>query len=330
MAFPSKAKTYEFSVNNAITYTTQETLMSAFLSDIYNFFTGASSNPWILRGSSNGVTAGWPGPGWGSTGSVVWANEGTAHSWAVFENAAGTVQILFNCHNNNALTLQLGEWTSGTGDAANGPTAVASLTAVSDDPHGTNQAGTYRFSFIHADDGELDFAIMTDPGHSVRTVYCLSKLQSAIAGFTNPWTIYAYPWATYYTADNFHRYDPSYSYGMWEYNCWHGFQAGPLGSISNVWRGRPVIEAGMGFALGENVTAIPNEISGNWGMYPVAMCGYTTGDYGVIGAFEDFYFVGPGMSTGDTVEANAASPTFDWAVFGEFAVPWETGTAPIV
>lgn len=334
MSVPAFANTYQFSVNNLHNYSSQENLMSQFLLQMESFYTGATSNPWTLKGSSNGQTYGWPGPGLGYLGGVDWDNEGTAHSWAVYEPASSCFQLLFNCHNNNSLTLQIGEWVSGTGSVSAGPTAVTAGTRVSDDSQGTNVTGQYRFSFVHANNGEFDFMVMTDPTHYQRTVYCLSKLVNPVDTFTNPWCFFAYIWETYYSADNFHLYDTSYAFGMWETNAWAGFQGGAVGSLSNYWTGRPLLESAMGFAMGEsgNNTGIANEISGEWTMYPVGMCGYSGGDYGSIGKFADLYFVGNttgGLNTGDTIEDNPASPLFKWAVFGDFAVPW-AGVAPIV
>ncbi len=83
-----------------------------------------------------------------------------------------------------------------------------------------------------------------------------------------------------------------------------------------------------------------NGISNRYPMAPVRGVAYrvmdalgawspNVGARQVLGRVPDLYATSTDLNTGDTMEANPASPTREWAVMGDAVVPWD-GSVPIV
>jgi hypothetical protein len=77
-----------------------------------------------------------------------------------------------------------------------------------------------------------------------------------------------------------------------------------------------------------NQSPTVNDFSNRYPMYPMGLYSETAGYEGRHCALPDMWLV-KGPSTGDTLEADALSPTYEFAVFGNLALPWN-GTLPEV
>lgn len=116
MTEPALSKTYEFDINNAVAAdATQANGSSDATNDrkelmlgIKNAFIngGIFTTPWVVRGSSNAVTAGHDAVDrWSTIADLRW-NVGTvasppaaAHSWIILYNAGLDVELLIDCAN---------------------------------------------------------------------------------------------------------------------------------------------------------------------------------------------------------------------------------------
>ena len=108
MSLPTLERSYDFETNWLYTETGDGNLDRRYCSlKVYNTLLGYAHNPWTLVASSNGSTAGWPGPGWSGIGDVIY---GTPRSWFVMENVHG-VQILWSLTSGN----DVGTWISPDG-----------------------------------------------------------------------------------------------------------------------------------------------------------------------------------------------------------------------
>lgn len=105
---PTLAKTWQFDVNQEIPWQGTSALVTAqilfLLKESLRNFT---LNPWTVRGSSNGVTAGFDTVDrWLSKSNITWAADGQARSWIVLQQT-GLIgignppttgfQVLFDC-----------------------------------------------------------------------------------------------------------------------------------------------------------------------------------------------------------------------------------------
>ena len=78
----------------------------------------------------------------------------------------------------------------------------------------------------------------------------------------------------------------------------------------------------------DRAEAIEQSWSGN---SPMTRCGFAdidVGSAGRHGRVADFYMINGIFNDGDTMEADAATPTYEWAIFGSICIPWD-GT-PVV
>ena len=111
MAAPTPAKTWQVEPNMvAVQNGDEHDLARKLMQQFHEAVTGFSSNPWTVAASSDGSTAGAPGPagsdGSGFTDYTDWSWSTGSHSWIVYNHPSGA-QILFdqkytsgNCEDN--------------------------------------------------------------------------------------------------------------------------------------------------------------------------------------------------------------------------------------
>ena len=325
MAFPVLERAYSFNVNHQnITSGDDYNDRRAFMLWIHQTMTSWASNPWVMVASSNGVTAGWPGPGWNTIADVIWEYITTpsGHSWMVWETADGT-QILmdFTGSNDKILYLRVSPNASFTGGtSAVAPVATEFFTVKDNQQFSDPNFHTCRFHAIHADDGNSDWIFQS---FNNKNYFCwgYNKILDPVPGLT-------YPYVSWLNYDNDNgtaeqpmvRTAPS----MLFHNYWKGRQTLAANNYS-AYAAAEIHEEGQMPDLVERI----NDISGKRQMYPVMLSAWGVGNYQYVGRIADVYAWGTGANSGDTIEENVLSPARLWVIMGEMVFPWN-GTPPLL
>lgn len=340
MPLPELELSYEYESNKYRSSGDDWTRRRYLILDFVTVMTSWASNPWTVVASSNAVTAGWPGPGWSSISDIVRAYGTNPHSWIVLENPVCGAQV---CIEVEGVNDGLGSfYTSMPGNFTGGSTTTPPLSGAT---YLTNTyratwfcAGTatdWRGHFHHATNGEADFYSLTNSTNSM-WYFFFGKAGDPDSGWSFPWFCSVAPTA-------------SGSYRMPRI----------VGSYSDGW-GQPVTATGA-FAVIQHVSPTPtnhawlrvcaevnedsycaalnscqpNTLSGEQSMYPLNLYGFSAGDYGVHGRIRDVYLaqrfgIAPYLGDADTLETDPANPSYEWAVWGDFAFPHEPGVQPLM
>jgi len=99
MALPTLAKTWQFDVNRVWGGIGANQDGKDIVYQVYAAITGFATNPWTLVASSDGSTAGAPGPGWADYTDCVFNSTGSARSWVVLAQPqiSANCQMLITC-----------------------------------------------------------------------------------------------------------------------------------------------------------------------------------------------------------------------------------------
>ena len=331
MAMPTLEKTYEFFVNHNYGGGMTDHEWSAYsFWKIKDRLVNWSSNPWTVVSSSNKSIAGAADYWLDYTTDVNWGNAGYTHSWIVLERPTGG-QLLLDCKANASTREDYcalawsneGLFTGGS--TTNCPTAadeqyfIGSATTYFNWSNGTAKAS--QLHMIHSTDGEIDHILMTYNGTaflywSAVTPICPVSdytLLNLFWGRGND-TMAAIP-----TAGN-----------LLTTPYWRG-KISASGDGTGKFTGQTTALI-TGYSSSAywfiNQSPTVNDFSNRYPMYPMALYSDTAGYEGRHCSFSDMWLV-KGLSTGDTLEENALSPTYEFAVFNELALPWN-GTLPEV
>lgn len=340
MSLPTPVKTWQYSLNTllastGVAITNNRNLLLAIKNQLKAF----ASNPWTVRYSCNSVTAGTAGDGvdrWATNADVVGGSAGAAHSWFVFKQAgiATNFQMLLSVSPEGAGAFSPGGNVISVFVSANagftGGTATARPTAT--DEMALIQAGTgssiWGGSPITTATIRMQAMQSTD-GACTRIVLCSSNVAWGIMVFdacTNSVTGWTNPFVAFVGAPSAASF-PS-----------------PLGTQIATWdttatASRVFISSTLGIGIltaegngsfvapaDTNYGNLANEVDGNWPIYPIGIACSTIGIRGRMGSMIDLWWGSSAIPTGDTYDTS--SKTF--AQFGNFIVPWDGTTVPII
>jgi hypothetical protein len=335
-SIPSQIKTWEHNVNLLVSSTGVDgSTDKSILLTIKNALIGFANVPCVVKGSSNGSSAGAMDgvDRWGSIASINQGGVGSNHSWIVLEfpgvnnGSGGKLQVCFeyttlgagNIDNWILKISPAAGFTGGSVNTAPSATDVISLQTVSI-AFAYNYPGVpkpHRLHFFHSTDGAIThlvisanntslchfmFAAVTPTVDAVTTGQpagwnypCIVSAEAASAGGTNNLTP-----ANYTT------------YGLKHASIHNG-----LGLACGFeWEG------GSSFIAAGGMAEVPNDITGQYPMLPYGIWSNTGGGNGRYGYVQDMWFISSTAfaSIGSTIGADDNHRR--WAVFGCLVLPW--------
>ena len=334
MALPLLEKTWEHEVNYLTTHTagsTEDKDRDAMLW-LKNSLKTSFTAGWTVEGSSNSTAYSMDGTDrWSSVSDLVWNNVGSAHSWIVLNAPVGSCQICIDLRTGVTRTATIAFSPEGL---YTGGSILERPTAVDETCTSTNE----WFDGVYWEPYEA-FAHLLQSTDGEVCLFIVPRLGAMHGGFIffkagNPEPDWDAPYG-------FMRFDSQDgSPQVWMYSSWRNgsyyesgakeaytADAGNTFSFDFAVEGN-INQAASMEAIGELVPG-PNKISGAFPMSHLYVQSTETGARGMKGYIPDIYVVPEGLPNGYTLENDPDNPTFDWAVFGDLAVPWN-GTQPRV
>jgi hypothetical protein len=331
MALPTLEKSYEFIVNQSFG---GEGVINdnrkGVLAVKNALIDGSFTVPWTVDYSCDSLTAGTPGDGidrWIVFTDLDWAENdaSSARSWIVINMSAGR-QLLIECRGSGGSTTKHrklrvmvspgGLFTGGT--TITRPTATDEQFLISNEEWLAAQtsAQPYKFHLIRSTDGETTI-LLGCHNNTTPLFFAECKVQDPVAGFSHPW-------------------------GAVQPAGGNGFSGCDHGSLRDTqqFQMTTVVPAGVNFSgawssegflsdgIGQEMT-LPNFFTNEWPLNPIGVaCSNLVTGMGRHGRIADLFYTSTALQDGDTIEAVPASPTREWAVFGDLVVPWN-GTVPL-
>jgi hypothetical protein len=329
MSLPTLSKTWQFNVNNQyISSGNALTDNQAIAIIIKNAFLSVGSSPWVVAGSSNGVTAGMDSVDrWNTTADIV------TGSWIVLKQAG--------IHSNFYITLEpaAGAFYNFRVWAQNGAPTGGSISAIP--THATTwdanfyNPGAATYLFANLSTGNYDLAwhyMQSTDGQCTRLVFTNLLAPKNLLGY----------WS-------FEKPKNPKPYWTLPVIANRGFGGG-FDSIYQVLNGGSVAGAGVstmlsgarvtlgssgegGFGLnilagdaGHPFSSNPNDLDGSWFLSACGMGTIYAPYRGKHGDYFDLWLSPNSLSTGDTFPL---SGTKQFIVFGNFLFPWN-GSTPVL
>lgn len=328
MTLPALTKTWQFNVNNAMP--AQGSVLATnrrLLRTIKNALIGFASNPWTVRGSSNGVTAAATGDGvdrWAADSDLVFVNTSGNRSWIVLRQTgiSGTFEILIDCAASGSTPTTNGYglllYTSVAGFT--GGSVSARPTAADEISVGSSLASNW--SLVQTDVSTRLSVMQSSDGACTRIfLFC--------AGVLNFMWIFDKPINTPSAWVN-----PSYalagiSTNVSTYASIYGSPPGARSRINSTTATMYMMTEGgaanQSNVLGPNdntTGAIANELDGEWTLYPIALISITAPVRGRHATLPDMWIGCSGVAVGDTYPADGSN---QFLHVGPLVVPWNGG-----
>lgn len=338
MALPSLAKTWQFSVRQAVV--AQGTVLATgrrLMRLIKNSMIGFGSNAWTVRYSCDGTTAGSAGDlvdRWSADASLVWANSGSAHSWIILRQAgiASNFEVCIDLNSASsipsAISLIVSFSAAFTGGSTTArPTATDEVVLLSTAAWGANGSvdQNYVYDVMQSSDGQCTRMMIHQGGVSAIGFWIFDKPKNPTTGWTNPSTCAAFGSAstsqlTYANLSNtastasFRGRFSAVTYHMHATGeAWHSGQTGILAQTTAL--------------------ASVNDIDSSFVMQPIGLGSTVVGMRGRHGTFFDMWWGSGTVNAADTYPNDA---TRQFAQFGPgtttgaLIFPWDGGAAPVL
>ncbi|HSX21505.1 MAG TPA: hypothetical protein VLE97_01870 [Gaiellaceae bacterium] len=318
MALPTLTKTWQFNVNNAIVALGSSLADNRrLLRSIKNAMVGFTTNPWTMRYSCDSVTAGTAGDGvdrWTADANLVWANAGSAHSWAVIRQTgiATNFELLLSCETAAGLGQILTAYISFSAGFTGGtttarPTATDEQVLISAaNWSGVSTDVASRWSVMQSTDGQCTRVIIASAG-AATAYWLLEKPANPTTGWSNP--------SISLMIQNVPVFSTLCAAASTAAKMRNGSTTGNVvflceGNNTNL------IPADTTFGT------VANEIDSSWPMTPIAVASYTVGVRGRHGTLQDLWFGQASIATADTYPNDASN---QFVQFGCLIFPWNGG-----
>jgi hypothetical protein len=336
MALPATEKTWQFNVNQLIPSAGTMALdRRALMYAIKAALVGFAGTPWIVTGSSNGAGAGAMDgvDRWASEANVIWNSAGSNHSWIVLKQTGmdAGFELLIDCNGTSSqqhyATIKWAISGFTGGNATTAPTASASVTAINTTYWATDNSNVAD-TVLHvmmSDDGECTRLIATTYGYSYPTfVWFFERIKGPSAGWATPFIVYI-PSPT--TGSSKWRTD--FVGGTARFAAKHGaidmaLFATSEGYLNDFYYGLAGTD--------RNLVKKPNQLSGEWSLFPMGVVSETTNAKGHHGSLYDAYacprfFTGGGGNSICCLVSFPNDSSYAWVAMDQLLVPWD-GTPP--
>lgn len=339
MSLPTLAKTWQFSLRNAVT--AQGTVLATgrrLMRSIKNALKGFGTNPWVVQYSCDSSTAGSAGDlvdRWTTDANLTWANPGSAHSWIVLRQTgiATNFEICIALNSASSIPSSISlvvspsaGFTGGTTTAR--PTATDEVVVISQTGWGASAAtdSNYVFDVMQSTDGQCTRMMIHEGGISAVGIWMFEKPKNPTPGWTNPSVFLAFG---------------SFGTGQIQYNnlsnsnttttCLRARVAGVNYSLQMTGEGMNSGQTGL---WGQTTAGQqPNDIDSSFTMMPIGITGTAVGVRGRHGTLFDVWWGSGGVNAADTYPNDA---TRQFAQFGSgtttgsIIFPWDGGAAPVL
>jgi len=216
MAVPTPVKTWLTSYNNTVSGQADADDRNRQLAlDIKAALIGFASNAWTVVSSSDGVTAD-ASDNWSVLADITEANDGSAHSWIVLQQAAinTNFQLCLDFSSSIGPERLTVVWSPNAafagGTTTNRPTATGEVVIQSDAAWAGNLTGSdppnqHIFHIQQSDDGECTRLVGYYANQPIM-FWLFDKPQNPVTGWTDP-AVCLFAKATSSTADQMERTD---------------------------------------------------------------------------------------------------------------------------
>lgn len=330
MALPTPDKTWQFNVNQVLA--DQGTLLASarrMMRTIKNSMVGFGSSPWTVRYSCNSSVAGSAGDGvdrWTADTDLVWS--ATTRSWIVLRQTgiATNYEICIDLNFSSAQTCTVmcspsAGFTGGTTSAR--PTATDEYQInVNSNGWGVNSGNTSNLSALHvmqSSDGQVTYVIVMQD-NVAQAFWIMARPKNPVSGWSNPsvsMVFVASPNSGTPTEAFMHtqHFAPANAYARGR---------GPSSVMSIFFTSEGHITQLLCNSLsGLNA---PNDLSGEYPMFPVGFASRTTAHRGRHGQLFDLWLGLEITNHGDTYP-NDTSRQF--VQIGDLIFPWN-GSVPLI
>lgn len=330
MAFKNHELTWQFDVNQECAGSDAATHNQIMMFNLKSSLIGFSSNPWIVKGSSDSVTAGMDGVDRWITQSNIVDDVGVGQpmSWIVLEQSGlGTnFQLLIafatGGSGNSVLVVTVsrgGLFTGGTTTAV--PTAADSQSI---------RAGSTWGGISSADitDGTALHVMQTEDGYCTRITatrnltpgvplmyWAFERAKNPIEGWTHPY---------FCTAGGLTN--PSTSFGYGQYLNFTNSSGESQPSLFRTWQDSTVVQLyftteGISSNFLVNYLQCKNDISGEYDLFP---CGLYAPSHSVRGRYGEVYdfYLGP-VNSDLYYFSDANGNARQWVQLGNMVLPWD-------
>jgi hypothetical protein len=310
-SLPTLTRTWQFSPNNAM-FDTGNTAQNyrTLLLNIKDALKAFGSNPWTVRGSSDGTAFG-----------VDAVDRWVTHSnlvngaWIILRQAgiAAAYEVVIQVTSTTANTI--GVYVSPNtaysgGGATTKPTATGEFSI-----HTANQwvSGSFPFKWhaMQSTDGQGTRVIICGAS-LVQSFWMFDKATNAHASWTNPCVQYV------------NARDSETHANEYEYMFYRAGQSPPQIKTGILTAAAFTCEAVRNRPVGQ-IMNFPDDINGAWLIAPIGVTALSQSARARVGRLVDVYFGSSGVSNGDTFPA---SGTKLMVQFGHMVFPWDGLTVP--
>ena len=328
MALPVLSKTWQFSVNNVVTWQVDaSTTLKKLIFQFKAILLALPLAPWVVVSSSDSSTAGASDKWLTYANCVAGSGSGNARAWIVLRNSVTNVQLLMDMNGNgnspnpleSGMTWVMSPAAGFTGGSTTArPTATDEILITAVTGNGNN-AGFFLYynsstpqqvvlNVMQSTDGQCLRWIMFANGLS-RHFGILDFLAEAVSGFTNP---------VFMNVSSTGGVEPGYG--------------NTLNTTTTLFRKGATVYGGNWTAEGirsqnmpeNSISIVPNEYDGTWPMYPAGFMGSTTNTRGRLGRFYDIWFGASVLGEGFCYPNDG---TRQFLQVGGVIVPWN-GSLP--
>ena len=329
MALPTLEKTWEVSLNNQMGGSNSDADHRTALLHIYDTLLGFTNNPWTLAGSCDGVTSGYPGPGWQDTSDIVASYSSAPRSWVVLQrpNSAGQLMIWLDTDSSASYEFNCCRWEfSPSGGYSGGGTTTKPAatdeqilnTGASAVTWYTGQTSAGRglaIHYRHSTDGKHTYVFLCSIGICNNAIL-ITTPEDAPSGWALP-HLAAMSNDTGVDSENA-TFGTYYSQQVFK---------GVASAGGTAMAASMILPAYDGSVMTSELKYPSDlETSGAYYMTPIYLGATTGGAQGLLGRLPDIWTGSTERKSGDTYPGDG---TKTFAQIGNFVVPWN-GTLPLM
>lgn len=316
MALPVLQKTWQFNVNQAA-ITAHNDLLYKIKVAMVSF----GSNPWTVVGSSNSVTAN-SSDNWTSASSVVFQNNGAAHSWIILKQVgiATNFQVLIVARRNPGGGSDVMFVLYSPSAGFTGGTTTARPTATDEVPFDTDNASLPTNSANLAVTAARLHAMQSTDGQCTRIFIYVNSIPQTMLLFDKPrnpvpgWTI---PHVAFYAVQ---QYNTGASVAQVTYAKLNDLANRTKSKVGTTQFDLFITSEGcITSMIGEQQNFVNDLDNNTYPILPMGLFSTTASARGRHGELFDLYWGATVIGEGDNYPDDA---TKQFVQFGDFVHPW--------
>lgn len=325
MALPTKAKTWQYNVNQAVALQGSIIATSQRLwRTIKNSLVGFATLPWTVRGSSDSVAAGMDAVDrWAADANLVNDTAGNVHSWIVLRQTgiATNFEICLDLNSNGGsgnfdFIVSPGAGFTGGSTTAR-PTATDEVVTQANSAYAwSNVDANHVVHVLQSTDGQCTRVAVWRASTNLCTFWILDKPANPVTGWTKPslFGTVGVSSGVVNTAGLF---------GNFANTTLKGYGSAAM-VLAMTGEGSQATSGLLSNLTGIGTTA--NSFDGTWPLFPIGIGSITVAMQGRHGTVFDLWWRPTSLGQIDTFP-NDTSRQF--VVMGDFVLPWD-GSVPVI